>query len=233
MCITALSNVPEVVKGFKEDWTPITYRYPVKVELKDRYKKSPDCTNERLKEIGNFIVNREKASGMFEWKFTACLFDKENKGCEKTALCSLYSEKDGKCNQVDTIPECERCGMATSLMTFCFTDKDVGSVDPDKDFNFQQKNLKLWYDAAKEECDHIVYTHCSPKPGTDLLSCSAYLTAAVNAGLQLMFTYGNNKKTMDILNVADSKEDFKKDPKEFLATHGDEWYFCHIDFIPV
>ena len=171
---------------------------------------------------------------MYDWKFAACLFDDHNKECKTNALCELHAEKHGKCNQVKTLSrECERCGLATSLMIFCFTDDDVGSVDLDKDFTFLKKDLKLWYDAAKEDCEHIVYLHCVPDPGTDPVSCSAYLTAAVDSGHQLMFTYGDNKRTMDILNVADCKDEFKEDPRGFLATHGAEWYFCHIDLIPV
>ena len=57
--------------------------------------------------------------------------------------------------------------------------------------------------------------------------------AAVDSGHQLMFTYGDNKITMDVLNVADCKDEFKEDSRGFIALHGAKWYFCHIDSSPI
>ena len=37
----------------------------------------------------------------------------------------------GECNLVNTNPGSKRCGLATALMKFCFTDPDVGSLNPE------------------------------------------------------------------------------------------------------
>ena len=86
MRIKDIGSVSSLLNAFKDGWTPKNYRYPLTVILKDRYKTSPHCKNTRPKEKVKFMVNKVPATGMFEWKFSACLFDDQNKQCKVNAL---------------------------------------------------------------------------------------------------------------------------------------------------
>ena len=65
-----------------------------------------------------------------KWRFEAIL--KKGKIFKKDiVLSTLVANDDGECNDVKTNPGSRRCGLATALMEFCFTDPDVGSLNPE------------------------------------------------------------------------------------------------------
>ena len=225
MCWLILS---EVYNGVESEWNPVPYNYPLTVTLKERYKNSPYCKNEKLKEIGEYNVNKVEGDVENELRFVACIYDKENTDCRgEDFMSELFSPRQGRCNLVLTDDDSERCGLATSLMTFCFTDEEVGSVDLDNDLILTKENLGDWYEWVKNECNHIVFVQCNTLYGTHPVACSAYLTAADNSRHRNMFTWSPNKDIMDALTVDDFKQEFKRNPRKCLDIHGSHWYFCH------
>ena len=63
------------------------------------------------------------------WKFEAI----RKRGLLKKdiVLSTLFAfTREGGCNYVSTNPGSQGCGLATALMKFCFTDPDVGSLNP-------------------------------------------------------------------------------------------------------
>ena len=40
----------------------------------------------------------------------------------------------------------------------------------------------------------------------------------------MMFSYGS--LVFHVMNVENSKPEFKKDPEKWIQNHGDYWYFC-------
>ena len=91
-------------------------------------------------------MNKVEGDVKNELRFVACIYDKDNKNCRgEDFMSELFSPRQGRCNLVLTDDDSERCGLATSLMTFCFTDEEVRSVDLDKkivELKFLQKTSK-------------------------------------------------------------------------------------------
>ena len=66
--------------------------------------------------------------GFQEWFFDAIL----KKGILKkgVVISRLYAKEGGECNAIETSQGSWRCGLATTLLEFCFTDPDVGTLNP-------------------------------------------------------------------------------------------------------
>ena len=194
------------------------------VRLKDGSRKT--CQNKQLKETGFYIVKKLKSkhSG-YDWDFQAVMFEQCVEG--SCVLSTLNAIKGGYCDTVETSKTSEGCGLATQLMEFCFTDKDVGSVNPAKDIILKQKKFSKWRQMATQNCDNIVFLTCAPLKPTPKGACSAYLSAAINTEHSMMFTSENSKGMIDVLNVEhEAKPEFKNSPDGFLLSHGDGWHFC-------
>ena len=140
----------------------------------------------------------------------------------------MSGDKGGACNSVDTSPGSYQCGLATTLMEFCFTDPDIGTVDPKIKSNFQREGAEDYRNLAIENCDHIVYLMCAPTPPIPKAACSAYLTAALNTGHTMMFTnsFRTGGSKWDALKTATSKIMVKSNADNFVTEYGDEWFFC-------
>ena len=201
--------------------------YPVNVELKDRYMSS--CTNEELKDKRKFTVDRKKSNlAVYDWVFTAHLSKRK-----LSWLASGDNKKNkGVCNNVKTEDDSLGCGMATTLMEFCFTDYRVGGVDVENDQHFKKESLTKWREMAMQYCKHVVYLLCAPTAPD--ISCSAYLTAAINTNHMMMFTYqrypaDSDSEVMYVWDVAKTQPEFKKHAKKWISTYGYAWYFCQCN----
>ena len=197
----------------------------MRVALKEQYQNN--CKDEKLRTKKEFYVEKcaSKRSG-YDWDFKAFLY-KGSCGDERHILSELNAERGGQCNLVETSVAYGGCGLATSLMEICFTDVDVGGVDPETDAIFEYNKLEKWREMANKYCEHIVYLECDPIEPTPTGACSAYLRAAINTKHLMMFTYPNLNGLMDVMNVADvARALFKSNPDLFLQAHGAEWYFC-------
>jgi hypothetical protein len=198
--------------------------YSKKVNLNDRYRDS--CVNEGLVKKGSFTIRKSLENSGF-WEFQALL----TKGicCFKAqVLSTLRGDEGGTCNSVETSPGSYQCGLATTLMEFCFTDPDIGTVDPKVNRNFQRENAVDHRNLAIENCDHIVYLSCDPTPPIPNAACSAYLTAAINTGHTMMFTkyFRKGGWKWDVLKTATSKIMVKSNADNFIKDYGSEWFFC-------
>ena len=60
-----------------------------------------------------------------QWLFEAVL----KNGEETTVLSTLKAVEGGECDDIETTKGSWRCGLATSLLEFCFTDPDIGSLN--------------------------------------------------------------------------------------------------------
>ena len=199
--------------------------YPIEVPLKDRYAKT--CKNEELIKKGSFIIKKSKSDHKeYDWDFKAFL-QKGTPDESLQLLSELNAEDGGYCNEVKTTEGFKQCGMATTLMEFCFTDEDVGGMDLKEDTIFGMQTLEKWRTMATKNCKHVVFLECYPKSRTPIEACSAYLTAAINKGHIMMFTHPNTEQEMDVMNVATfAKPELKKGGLAFIKEHGARWYFC-------
>ena len=137
-------------------------------------------------------------------------------------LSELNADSGGYCNNVRTSDASQQCGLATTLMEFCFTDENVGSLSSQTIGNIEYPNK------IAHLCEHVIYLVCAPdRPYTPTVACSAYLSAAVNADHKVMFTSVNNKGGMNVMNVEKvAKPEFRRNPDSFISKHGASWYFC-------
>ena len=199
--------------------------YPIEVPLKYRYAKT--CKNDDLVNKRSFVIKKSKSELMgFDWDFKAFL-QKGTSGDDFQLLGELNAEDGGYCNQVETSGEFRKCGIATTLMEFCFTDDDVGGIDLEEYTKFEMQTLEKWRKMATNNCEHIVFLECLPTKPTPFEACSAYLTAAINKGHIMMFTHPNEEQEMDVMNVATyAKQELKKGANDFIKEHGTRWYFC-------
>ena len=178
-----------------------------------------------------FEVDRKRSqSEDFEWEFVAYF--------GKTELSWLgaggKSRNRGVCNNVKTEDHSRGCGMATTLMEFCFSDYMVGGVDVENDKHFKKESLTKWRGMAMKNCQHIVYLGCTPYDGTPDIACSAYFTAAINTMHTMMFSYKaqnaldpeSGPESMYVWDVAKTQPEFKKDASRWKKDFGFEWYFC-------
>ena len=143
-------------------------------------------------------------------------------------LANLKAFKGGQCNDMLTNKGSWGCGLATKLMEFCFTDPDIGGVDlaTEPTFNQEAYESKHFRDMAIKNCDHVVYLECLPKsPATDV-SCSAYLSAALNTHHSMMLTFSNETLKWNLLPVAKAQAMLKNDADELIGGAGREWFFC-------
>ena len=156
-----------------------------------------------------------KTKGEYDWEFEAIL--------EDTGLSKLQGNVNGVCNQVDTKPGSLQCGLATSLMQFCFKDPDIGTVNPTTHYLLKKPEAEKFRDLAIENCEHIIFLICSPvkKP---YAACSGYLTAALNTGHTMMFTYYYGD--WDVVTTSSAKHKFKSNAHKFITGYGDTWFFC-------
>jgi len=198
--------------------------YPETAELKGNVMGR--CKNKILKAKKSFIVNRVKTGpkSKFNWEFTAVL--------ENLVLSKLSAKSGGICNLVVTYDHSKGCGLATTLMEYCFTDDNVGGIDVQNNEDFKKENFKKWRKMAMQKCDHIVYLQCAANP---VDACSAYFTAAINTEHTLMFSITkpvipdplqNIPERMTLFNVAKTQPLFKVDPHGWIDTNGSAWYFC-------
>ena len=189
-------------------------KYPVIETFRDGKVKT--CENDKLKLKKSYKVDRiEKEKSPPEWEFKATLDEK--------VLSSLDGEKGGICNVVSTFKGSRGCGLATTLMEHCFTDENVGSLDIQNNKFFEGEPFKKRRDMATKNCEHTVYLMCSVIAGPEV-SCSGYLTAAINTKHTMMFT--KNLDQMHVMNVAKAQPEFKKDATNWLKEYGKDWVFC-------
>ena len=190
------------------------------MHLNERYRDS--CTNEKLVEKGEFIVKKVRSTGTdppdytkYDWEFQAIL--------ENTGLSTLKAKVEGVCSQVDTLPGSLQCGLATSLMQFCFWDADIGTVNPATHYLMERPRAETYRNHAIENCDHIIFLICAPVK-LPYAACSGYLTAAINTGHTMMFTfyYGD----WNALTTSSAKLKFKSNADNFITGYGDTWFFC-------
>ena len=198
--------------------------FPETVLLEERYSRT--CSNDRLKQEMSFVVNRIKYKSIdpdsdTDWEFTATL--------EGEKLSELQARNGGQCDTVLTSEGSEGCGLATTLMSYCFDDDKVGGLDPQKDEIFKQSSLKRWRDMAKKNCEHLVHVGCLPLGATKKISCSAYLTAALNTRHTMMFSHQPAKMSMAVMEVGKVQPEFKKNADDWIKKNGHSWYFCRCN----
>ena len=197
--------------------------YPVTVKLKERVMKR--CKNENLIAKKSFTVERHVDTSFQQIPnfpinvgFAAVL--------DGVNLSELSALSGGICNEVETNDDSAGCGLATTLMEYCFTDDEVGGIDLQKDPRFNQHPLKEYRQMAENTCKHIVYLTCAAFP---LIACSAYFTAAINTKHTLMFTTFNELDedlVAKLFDVAEVQPEFKFDARGWVNTNGRHWYFC-------
>ena len=165
----------------------------------------------------------EKTLEIFgNWKFQAIL--KKGSCCEEDkVLSTLIANKGGVCNSIITDPKSYKCGLATALMEFCFTDPDIGTDDPETNDCFKKDGAEDYRDLAISNCAHMVYLMCIAKPHS---ACSGYLTAAINTGHSMMFTYDHLPEKWDVLKVTTAKIMLKGNSDTFIEDYGERWFFC-------
>ena len=194
--------------------------------MPDRYYET--CASEELKKAKVYYVQKCKIEhNPFDWAFRAYL--KKGICGRKKFLSELNAKDGGYCYAtINLSPKpVQGCGLATKMMELCFSDTGVGSLDPAKDYNFKLKGLEKWRDMAILNCEHIVFTTCNPAKPTPTAGCAAYMTAAINTGHTIMFSFPTGKGEMDVMNVADeAKPQLKKDADTFVSNHGNQWSFC-------
>ena len=85
---------------------------------------------------------------------------------------------------------------------------------------------------AIANCDHIVYLACDPKAPATYAACSAYMTAALNTGHTMMFTYGENtedgirKGKWNVMAIDAAKPKLRSNANTFIKEYGRAWFFC-------
>ena len=192
---------------------------PITVRLKPKYINT--CGNKDLKDKKEFTVDRivSKADlgdedDRFDWDFRA-VFD-------GIKMSTLNANNGGKCDLVTTKKSYMGCGLATTLMEFCFEDEKVGGYNVENDRVMNRDSMKKWREMAKENCKKVIFLKCTADP---LSACSGYLTAAINTKHTMMFSYAP-KVGFHVMKVENSKTEFKKAPKKWTDEYGDIWYFC-------
>ena len=194
--------------------------------MPDRYQAT--CASKDLKKLKVYYVQKCKTEDGYDWAFRAYL--KKGTICGRKKFISELNAKDGGfCRAtINLSPKAvQGCGLATKMMELCYSDIGIGSVDPTKDYNFKLKGLEKWRDMAILNCEHIVSTNCNPAEPTPKAGCAAYMTAALNTGHRMMFTFPTGKLGMDVINVeSEGKPQLKQDADNFVLTHGNQWYFC-------
>ena len=164
---------------------------------------------------------------IFDWKFEAIL--KKGSCCKRDELLSTLTAKiGGACNSIVTLPGSYKCGLATALMEFCFTDSDIGTYNPKKSTYFQSINAGDYRELAISNCDHMVYLQCSPigrRPNKHA-ACSGYLTAASNTGHKMMFAYDKTPEKWNVLRINKAKIWLKENADTFIENYGERWFFC-------
>ena len=155
-------------------------------------------------------------------------------------MATLQAEKGGKCNQMDTKPTSQQCGLATAIMEICFGDEDVGALDTGKngivdiikDYGLTGDELTPFESYEKKahlNCQKVVFVKCDPDDRMPYEVCSAYLTAAINTGYDVLFTavMRHSKQSMEVMKLKQhAKPEFKDNAKKFVTDHGNWWFFC-------
>ena len=172
---------------------------------------------------GAFVVKKVKSENKkYDWNFEAVF--------EDTVLARLEAKLGGICNEIESFEGSRRCGLATSLMKFCFKDPNIGTFDPgavnverNPAIVLLQKSEKV-RNLAIANCDHMIYLICAPADIMLYTACSGYLTAALTTGHTMMFTinYGN----WGVTKVSTAKDMLKNSPRGFITRYGDTWLFC-------
>ena len=194
--------------------------------MADRYQAT--CANRHLKAKKHYFVQKRRSKEPnSDWVFRAYL--KKGLFKRKKRLSQLNAENGGLCWATPKLSPApvQGCGLATAMMELCFDDEDIGSIDPTEDYYFKMKGLEKWQKMALLNCEHIVYTSCNPAPPTPVVGCSAYMTAAINTGHHMMFTFPTKQGEMNVLNVeTEAKPLLKEDADNFRETNGYGWFFC-------
>ena len=217
----------ELVKdNFNSPSSRSNVEYPIKVIMADRYQAT--CASQDLKNKKQYFVEKCKSTdSRYDFDFGAYI--KKGFCGRKKGLSILRAERGGFCWATPDLspPPVQGCGLATALMEICFEDKDVGSIDPLEDYNFKLKGLEKWQQMALLNCENIKYTSCNPAPPTPTVGCAAYMSAAINTGHKMMFTFPNENAEMSVLNIEnEARPRFKEDADTFEEEHGNFWYFC-------
>lgn len=219
-------------------------------------RKLKTCKSAALKKKKQYFVQKCKSSNPnFEWEFKAFL--KKGLCNRKTKLSTLHGGRvhhedrehpKGFCWATEELSPApvQGCGLATAMMELCFNDADIGSIDPKKNSIFKTEilrngvlveYLRKWKEMAILNCEHIVYTSCNPQGGNPVIGCAAYMTAALNTGHKMMFTFPTGlqhptgRGYMDVLNVQyEAKKSLQGNgedgAKRFKDTYGYQWFFC-------
>lgn len=197
--------------------------------MADRYQAT--CASKDLKSIKHYYVEKCKLEdSRFDWEFQAHL--KKGLCRRKKGLSLLKGQSGGYCWATPELspPPVQGCGIATAMMELCFKDDDIGSIDPSEDYNFKLNGLEEWQQLALLNCEKIIFTTCRPKSPTPKAGCAAYMSAAINTGFTMMFTFPTQEGEMSVLNIeTEAKPQLKEDAETFGKTHGMGWYFCRCN----
>ena len=145
----------------------------------------------------------------------------------------VVSEGRGKCDEVETDPNYQGCGLAKYVTATCFQDVEVlgtdkVGVDVSKDAHWKYSTNQR-ADASRY-CQTMTFLRCMPHDGAPDSVCVSYLRAASISDFDLAFTTFPSYKASESLNVfklgANLENEFKNDAKAFLKKNGPVWFFC-------
>ena len=144
---------------------------------------------------------------------------------DDTSLSRLHAAGIGICDDVKTVVDYQRCGLAKYLMATCFQDwsvlgDDGRGVDVTKDWTWRESPERR---NANKYCKTIVYLTCASRPHRN---CISYLRAASAAGFDLLFPFNprGHKSTFKLGERLESE--FHQSYNEFIFQNGARWYFC-------
>ena len=194
------------------------------------------CQSQELKDQGSFIISKEvekfgkKVLGI---KYSAYLNNERKE--EEDSMGHARSLGKGDCDEVDIEEEYRGCRLGTFLMQACLEDDQVGFYNIDK--------LPERRSSAHVLCKDLKFLQCSPDPNPlgviPWEACSAYLTAAMEAGYELIFVsngknrvafadeiQGGERKTY-LLQIGTFKKMFKsKGADSIIQYFGKYWTLC-------
>ena len=190
------------------------------------------CQSSKLVDQGKFIISK-KVLGPANAKYIeyyAYLNEETKSQDDHMGLC--YSQIRGDCNTIEIEDEYQGCRLGTYLTQVCLEDDAVGFDDFDTALAWSgRRNL------IKTYCKNFKWLECAPD-GDKWYACSGYMTAAINAGYELLLTSkarGNlksiripeSKRDTYLFKLEAAKASFKKDgAKPFLDFYGYYWHFC-------
>ena len=79
-------------------------------------------------------------------------------------------------------------------------------------------------------CDHVIFIICSPRntetEKVPFEACSGYLTAALNTGHTMMFTFTMFQDAWEVIKTNAAKDMLKINPIGLIEQYGEHWFFC-------